>query len=115
MAIFYRLLNAFTVSSLDATYIVRIDEEIWTDWASDFDPMSDAIMKISRPTGKQRITLVSDPFKEHSCSDKELCVLEGVFPGALAVDIADRIRKDNVQLWFARDIMSYAAKHHEVI
>lgn len=94
MAAFVFLI-AFNVVALDATYFVRVDE---------------------KPGEKiQRVTLVPNPFEPHTCSDKELRVLEGTFPAALAVDITERIRKNSVQLWFARDIMSYAAKYLKVI
>lgn len=94
MATFKRF-AAHIVTALDATYIVRIDNVV------------DADMR--------RITLVPNQFKPHTCSDKELCVLEGTFPTALAESIVNRICEDNVQLWFARDIMSYAAKYQKIL
>ena len=113
--IFYVLSTVFVVAAADARYVLRIETEKVKGWASDFDPMCDAVMKITKSTGKTRITLVPDPFTEHSCSEKELTILEGVFPDTLAKQIVERIQKDNVQLWFARDIMSYAAKYLKVI
>lgn len=113
--IFYVLATVFTVAAADARYIIRIETQKVKGWASDFDPMCDAVMQITKSTGKKRITLVPDPFTEHTCSEKELSVFEGVFPDALAEQIVNRIKETNVQLWFARDIMSYAAKYHKVI
>lgn len=113
--IFYVLATVFAVAAADARYILRVETEQIKGWASDFDPMCDAVMKITKSTGKTRITLVPDPFTEHTCSEKELSVLEGVFPDALAKQIVNRIRETNVQLWFARDIMSYAATHQKVL
>lgn len=113
----YQFDREIRLTGKDYNFIVYFYNEFQKGWAYEFEGSNcDAHMKLTRSTGKQRVTVL--PFTNIGgfLLEGEEKAVEGVFSKEFADKLFDRFASREVNtFWFAQDIIRYAEKHGKII
>ena len=106
MVLMYKPAETIHVVALDCEYDVVFENEIERRNTRDDDPMVTLGQDYLMPTCRQRITIV--PGRKNYFRDYKK--MERVLDNALAYDFKQMFQEEpNMNMWFAKDNLSYAA------
>lgn len=115
MTISYKTATKLSVYAEDAYYDIIVDEKYVSGKAWELDRMNDTNMSFVRKEGKVRITITPtdkyhNTFEDYNNLEAELDV-ELARKLFLEILNADHV----IAMWFAKDMLSYAAKTGKLI
>ena len=108
----YTFAEQFDIAAPDATYTVVVDNEMISGSAWEFDPLSDAVMKLTKPTCRQRIRILPNSLRNtfHDYSNASV-----ILDNELAFNLIEKLKVEKPNMWFVKDMFSFAEKHGVLI